>query len=138
VLLSYAEAQNEAVGPDASVYDAVNKVRIRNPADPYLPALPAGLSQSQMREYIRRERRVELAFEDKRWFDIRRWNIASGSAGVLNTPEYGMEIRADATGKLNYTRVKIFTNIFYDKNNWMPIPQTVMDKNPQLKQNPGY
>jgi len=138
VLLSYAEAQNEAVGPDASVYDAVNKVRIRNPAAPYLPSLPAGLSQSQMRDYIRRERRIELAFEDKRWFDIRRWNITSGSTGVLNTPEYGMEIRADATGKLNYTRVKIFTNIFYDKNNWMPIPQTVMDKNPQLKQNAGY
>ena len=71
VLLSYAEAQNEAVGPDPTVYNAVNLVRTRSA----LPNLPAGLSQAQMRVDIRRERRIELAFEDKRWYDIRRWDI---------------------------------------------------------------
>src|SRR5690606_22786796 len=73
VLLSYAEAQNEAVGPDESVYDAVNRVRERNPTDPYLPPLPADLNQEEMRRAIKRERRVELAFEDKRRWDIIRW-----------------------------------------------------------------
>ena len=72
VLLNYAEAQNEAAGPDPTVYDAINKVRGRAA----LPPLPDGLSQDAMRIDIRRERRVELAFEDKRWWDLIRWNIA--------------------------------------------------------------
>ncbi|MDP9076775.1 MAG: RagB/SusD family nutrient uptake outer membrane protein [Bacteroidota bacterium] len=135
VLLSYAEAQNEAVGPDASVYTAVNAVRARSNC----PAVKPGLSQALMRDYIHRERRIELAFEDKRWFDIRRWKITSGPTGVLNTPEYGMQVTIEAgTGKLIYTRVKIFTNAYKDYQNWMPIPQSDRDKNPKLEQNPGY
>ena len=135
VLLSYAEAQNEAVGPDATVYDAVNKVRARSS----LPPIKAGLTQIQMRDYIHRERRIELAFEDKRWFDIRRWDITAGATGVLNTPEYGMQITIDPVSKnLIYTPVKIFTNTFYERQNWMPIPQGDIDKNTKLTQNPGY
>lgn len=133
ILLSYAEAQNEAVGPDATVYDAVNKVRTRS----NLPGIKAGLSKDQMREYIHRERRVEFAFEEKRWFDIRRWLITTGTNGVLTAPEYGMKIEANG-GTLTYTPVKLFTNIFFDRQNWMPIPQTVIDKNKKLVQNPGY
>jgi hypothetical protein len=135
VLLSYAEAQNEATGPDASVYDAVNQVRARSS----LPAVKPGLTQSQMRDYIHRERRIELAFEDKRWFDIRRWDITAGATGVLNTPEYGMQITVEPVSKkLVYTRVKIYTNIFYERQNWMPIPQYEIDKNNKLTQNAGY
>lgn len=135
VLLSYAEAQNEAVGPDATVYDAVNKVRARSA----LPAVTLGLTQSQMRTYIRRERRIEFTFEDKRWFDIRRWLITTGTNGVLTTPEYGMKIVADPVdGKLTYTKVQIFSNVFFDRQNWMPIPQAEIDKNTKLIQNPGY
>lgn len=133
VLLSYAEAQNEAAGPDASVYDAVNKVRARSA----LPAVKAGLTKDEMRVYIRRERRIELAFEDKRWFDIRRWLITTGTNGVLTTPEYGMKIEPNGAG-LKYTPVKIFTNLFFDRQNWMPIPQAEIDKNKKLVQNPGY
>ncbi|TSD66716.1 RagB/SusD family nutrient uptake outer membrane protein [Inquilinus sp. KBS0705] len=134
ILLSYAEAQNEAVGPDNTVYDAVNKVRARSS----LPAVKPGLSKDQMRDYIHRERRIELAFEDKRWFDIRRWKITTGANGVLTSPEYGMKIEAGAGGALTYTPVKIFTNTFFERQNWMPIPQGEIDKNPKLKQNPGY
>ncbi|WP_183556781.1 RagB/SusD family nutrient uptake outer membrane protein [Mucilaginibacter sp. SP1R1] len=132
VLLSYAEAQNEAAGPDATVYDAVNKVRARSS----LPAVKPGLSKDDMRVYIHRERRIELAFEDKRWFDIRRWKITTGTNGVLTSPEYGMKIEADGTGKLTYAPVKIFTNIFFSWQNWMPIPQADIDKNSKLVQNP--
>src|SRR5690606_37092841 len=72
VLLSYAEAQNEAFGPDESVYAAVNSVRERSE----LPPLREGLSKEAMRTAIHRERRVELAFEEKRWYDLIRLRLA--------------------------------------------------------------
>jgi starch-binding outer membrane protein, SusD/RagB family len=134
VLLSYAEAQNEAVGPDASVYNAVNLVRTRS----HLPALPAGLTQDQMRTDIRRERRIELAFEDKRWYDIRRWDITSGASGVLNSPEYGMVITPQPGGSLVYAKTQVFANKFSEYMNWLPIPQYAIDQNKNLVQNPGY
>ena len=62
VLLTYAEAQNEASGPDQSVYDAINQLRRR--PDINMPEVPKGLTKDQMREVIRRERRIELTFED--------------------------------------------------------------------------
>lgn len=135
VLLSYAEAQNEAVGPDQSVYTAVNQVRARVA----LPPVTAGLSQTDMRTVIRRERRIELAFEDKRWYDIRRWDITTKGAAVLTAPEYGMKITVDpATNKLTYTQVQIFKNSFSEYMNWLPIPESVMEQNKNLTQNPGY
>lgn len=74
VLLMYAEAQNEDLGPEASVYDAVNKVRQRPGIN--MPVLPIGLSKEQMRERIRKERRIEFAMEGTRYFDLKRWHIA--------------------------------------------------------------
>ena len=140
VLLSYAEAQNEAVGPDASVYSAVNAVRARVA----LPALPSGLSQQTMRTNIRRERRLELAFEDKRWYDIRRWDITTKpgpngypASGVLTSPEYGMVI-TNTNGSLLYTPTLIFSNKFTEYMNWLPISQSVLSQNTKLTQNPGY
>lgn len=134
VLLSYAEAQNEAAGPDPTVYNAVNQVRARV----FLPPVPTGISQDSMRTVIRRERRVELAFEDKRWFDIRRWDITTKGEAVLTNPDYGMEITPQPNGTLTYQKVVIFNNSFSEYMNWLPIPQSVMDQNPQLVQNPGY
>jgi hypothetical protein len=72
VLLNYAEAQNEAAGPDASVFDAINQIRIRAAQPPV-----SGLSQAALRELIRNERRVELSFEEHRFFDVRRWKLGS-------------------------------------------------------------
>jgi len=133
ILLSYAEAQNEAVGPDASVYSAVNAVRARV----LLPALPVGLSQVDMRTNIRRERRLEFTFEDKRWFDIRRWDITVKGPAVLNTPEYGMVITG-TTGNLKYTPTIVFQNKYSEWMNFLPIPQPVLNSNTKLTQNPGY
>jgi hypothetical protein len=134
VLLSYAEAQNEVVGPDPSVYDAVNQVRLRVA----LPNVQPGLSKDQMRVIIKRERRIELAFEDKRWYDIRRWDITTKGEAVLNSAEYGMLITADQSGKLIYKPVQIFKNSFSEFMNWLPIPQGVIEQNKKLTQNPGY
>ena len=134
VLLSYAEAQNEAVGPDASVQDAVNQVRARSE----LPALPIDLTQDEMRTAIRRERRVEFSFEDKRWYDLIRWKTAEIN---LNTPSLHCMVIEKVNGVWTYTVQPAAdgSRIFYaDKNYVLPIPQDAIDKNSKLVQNPNY
>lgn len=135
VLLGYAEAQNEAVGPDASVYDAMNAIRARV----NLPDLPAGLSQSQMRDAIRQERRVELCFENKRLYDIIRWSIAHE---VLTVDLHGMKIEntmPDNSGVWTYTPVGLNHPHGFKMRQYLhPIPQTALAQNPKLVQTPGY
>lgn len=127
--LNYAEAQNEAVGPDASVYEAINKIRSRNSVN--MPALPAGLSQQQMRDRIRNERRIELAFEEHRFWDVRRWKIAET---VDNGSIRKMEV--DQNGVITYPVLE--PRIFLPKHYLFPIPQDEMDRNTKLVQNPGW
>ena len=116
VLLMYAEAQNEAVGPGATVYNAVNEVRNRVK----MPNLPAGLSQAAMRTAIQDERRWEFALEHQRYFDLKRWGTLETAVTSLN----------DAAAKFTAPR------------DWLwPYPQTEMDNNAVLKaqgQNPGW
>jgi len=136
VLLNYAEAQNEAVGPEATVYSAINQIRTRSG----LPNLPAGLSQSEMRGAIYRERRVELSFESKRFYDIIRWKIAQD---VLNKDLHGMMITNsspnDNSGKWVYQVVGLnHPHVFTQKMYLNPVPQTVIDQNRRIVQNPGY
>ncbi len=121
IKLMYAEAQNEDVGPDASVYQQVNDVRARPGVN--MPPLPAGLSQDDMRTHIRHERRVEFALEGLRYFDLRRWGIATQKLnGFVQNP-------LAPTIKTQYQ----------DKYEFWPIPQTEIDRNaPALIQNPGY
>lgn len=134
VLLNYAEAQYEAVGPDGSVYDAVNKVHDR--AD--LPVLLSGLNKAEMRTRIRSERRIELAFEDKRWYDIRHWYITTKGEAGLTKPQYGMKITPEANGTLTYTKVAVFNSSFSKYMNWLPIPQSAREQNKRLEPNPGF
>lgn len=70
--LSYAEALNEAQGPVPAAYEAVNRIRSRSG----MPNLPAGLTKEEFRKKVQKERGIELAFEDHRWWDIRRWKVA--------------------------------------------------------------
>ncbi len=129
VLLNYAEAQNEAVGPDASVYKAINDVRKRA-GQPDL----AGLSQSQMRESIRNERRVELCFEEHRFWDVRRWKLGQTYFGVPVN-----RVKVTKTGAtFNYTIQELEKRTYKDFYNLLPIPQSERDKNPNLSQNTGY
>lgn len=133
VLLAYAEAQNEAAGPDASVYKAVNQVRQRVS----LPALKEGLSQEEMRIAIHRERRVELSSEEKRWYDIIRLKLADK---VLNGSLHAILIGAEQ-GKWVYKKVPAAggARIFHPEKNYLyPIPQSAIDTNPKLVQNPNY
>lgn len=122
VLLTYAEARNEASGPDASVYDAINAVRARPSVN--MPALEADLTQDEMREVIRHERRIELAFEGLYYSDIRRWKIAEI---VNNGPIY------------NYEGNPITNRTFNkDRDYLWPIPYVQIQENPALEQNPNY
>jgi hypothetical protein len=130
VLLNYAEAQNEAAGPDASVYDAINQVRARSGQ----PAL-AGLSQAALRDRIRNERTVELAFEEHRFFDVRRWK--QGSV-YFKQPARKVQIIRNANGTLNYSYPVWETRDYKDFQDLMPIPQSEIDRNGKLVQNPGY
>jgi hypothetical protein len=133
VLLSYAEAQNEAVGPDASVYDAINKVRVRSE----LPPLAQGLSQEEMRAAIQRERRVELAFEERRWYDLIRCKSAEVN---LNSPVHAMLIE-NVNGSWKHRIVPAAgggRTFHSDRNYVLPIPQAAIDRNVNLIQNPNY
>ncbi|MDB5208288.1 MAG: hypothetical protein JWR72_3363 [Flavisolibacter sp.] len=137
VLLNYAEAQNEAVGPDASVYAAINQIRARTSVA--MPALPAGLSQQQMRDRIRNERAVELAFEDFRWYDIMRWKAGPQ---IVAQPMYGMDVIKNANGSFTYNKVLLPANmqkVYLDYMHRYPIPRTEIYKSKGiLKQNEGW
>ena len=132
LLLNYAEAQNEAAGPDESVYNAVNLIRSRA----NMPNLETGLSQSEMRDKIRHERRIELAFEEHRYYDVRRWMIADE---VENQPALGMRI-TKTNGDLDYsTFTALDGKSFKERNYWLPIPRSeILASDNQLEQNPGY
>lgn len=132
ILLDYAEAQNMATGPDATVYDAIWQIRKRAG----MPALPAGLSQSQMTDAIRKERQVELAFEEHRFYDVRRWKIADVTE---NAPAYGVDV-AKSGNTYTYTRkVALSGRLFAAKNYFLPIPRTeIQASNGQLEQTTGY
>jgi hypothetical protein len=138
VLLNYAEAQNEAVGPDASVYEAINDIRTRPGTD--LPVLAGGLSKDDMRKAIHRERRIELSYEQKRLWDIWRWKEADIR---LNQPTIGMMIYNskpdDNSGVWIYKKFELaMGHIFTNKMYFCPVPQEVIDRNPKIIQNLGY
>lgn len=136
VLLGYAEAQNEAVGPDATVYEAINQLRTRAG----LPNLPASLSKEAMREAIHHERRVELCFENKRFYDLIRWKTAEQ---LLIHDRHGMKISntvpENNSGVWKYEVVPLnHPHVFVPKMYLNPIPQDVIDRNRRIVQNPGY
>lgn len=134
ILLYFAEAKNELSGPDGTVLNAINELRARGD----VPAL-AGLSQTEMRDRIRNERRVELAFEDeKRYWDIIRWRIGGE---VFNRSKKGMRILEQPDGSFTYTRVDAFggmMNFNEARDYLMPIPQQAIEVNSKLDQNPGW
>lgn len=130
IYLNYAEALNECdpTNPDIALY--LNKVRNRAS----LPNVSA-LSQEQMRAVIQHERRVELAFEEHRSWDVRRWKIASSTFGA---PLMGVQIERKPLGGYTYMPVKVEQRVFQPKMYWYPIPQSEVLKLKQWKQNNGW
>lgn len=119
VLLAYAEAKNEVSGPDASIYEALDKIRSRTGVN--MPPVDQTLYNSKdlLREFIRHERRIELAMEGHRYFDLKRWGIMASKLAALKNPA-GVTLS------------------FGEKNNVLPFPQAEVDKNKSLIQNEGY
>lgn len=133
VLLNYAEATNEYGGPTQDVYDAVEAIRSRAGLNPY--QLKEGLTQSEMRDIIMNERRVELAFEGFRFFDVRRWMIAEETE---NKMMHGMQVRRSSGGDVTYTIFNVRQHNFSMSNYLWPIPQSEIGKSAELLQNPYY
>ncbi|WP_316837933.1 RagB/SusD family nutrient uptake outer membrane protein [Pedobacter nutrimenti] len=115
ILLAYAEAKNEVSGPDATIFAALDDIRDR--AGMPLINRTVNNTKEKLREVIHNERRIELAGEGQRFFDIRRWNIA---ANVMKTP-------------------KDIANVIVQERHWqpkfvlMPYPQSALDRNTNLK-----
>nr|WP_269686628.1 RagB/SusD family nutrient uptake outer membrane protein [Flavobacterium lacustre] len=112
ILLMKSEALNE-LGQTSQAEVPLNKVRNRAG----LSNIASGLSQEEFRNAVLKERRVELAFEGQRWFDLIR----------VNKGQYGLDF-LHSIGKNNAT----------SKHLLFPIPQIERDRNPKLTQNPGY
>ena len=132
VLLNYAEAANEYEGPTGNVYAAVEAVRQRAGLDPY--QLPAGLTQDEMRAAIQLERRLELAYEGHRFFDVRRWKIASQTENIQSQ---GMEVDRNGTA-VAYHLFNVTKHNFRPAMYLWPFPLSETGKSPSLVQNPGY
>jgi len=132
ILLNFAEATNEADGPTVEVYQAVEAIRRRAGLRPY--QLPTGFTRDQMREVIRKERRIELAYEGHRFFDVRRWMIADNTENKLM---HGLEVNRNGN-RVSYkvfdVRKHNFTNAMY----LWPLPLAEIAKSPELLQNPLY
>jgi hypothetical protein len=138
ILLDYAEAENESAGPVAGVYQNLEQLRARAgiaAGTNGMYGLAAGMTTSQMRATIQNERRIEMAFEEQRYFDIRRWKIADS---VMNTPRMGVSI-TNSNGNLTYNYLPVLTTKFIAPKMYLyPIPYTEVLAVPALKQNPGW
>lgn len=125
IYLNYAEAMNEAYGPDGkgiygkSAREAVNEVRGR-------VGMPEVLADSkeEMREKIRHERRVELAFEDHRFWDVRRWMTAPDD---LNAPLKGVKVTRLSYNSFEYQSVEVESRSFKRSMYFYPIPQNELN-----------
>ena len=140
ILLNYAEAMNEAYGPEVAgpgalanmtALQAVNIVRARTGVA--MPPFPAGMSQAAFRTKLMNERRVELAFEDHRFWDIRRWKTGNQTTVIT-----GVDISRDESNNLTFVPKVVETRVWDDRMNLYPIPQSEYFINNKLGQNPGW
>lgn len=127
IYLNYIEALNEYKPGDPDIKVYYDHIRTRAG----MPGLPAGLSQAQVRELIRRERTVELCFEGKRFFDLRRWM----QADVLSAPVRAVEITKSGES-FTYKPYKLEDRAFSPQMYFYPIPQSELNKMPHWTQNP--
>ena len=138
VLLNYAEASIE-LGEEADARRVLNEIRRRAG----MPALDGTVTGQDLMAEYRNERRVELAFEEHRFFDVRRWMIAPT---VLDEDGKGIHIVAEATDRRDrstysnyeYSVIDVEERSWNDKMYFSPIPRDEMNRNDQLVQNPGF
>lgn len=122
------------IGDEEGAREALKPVRQRAG----MPAVTA--TGADLLEAIKNERRIEFAFEEHRYFDVRRWKEASKYFG---STVHAITIKKYPDGKKTYEVDKLRSDVggdrkWDDKMYWLPIPKSEMDKNPNLVQNPGY
>ena len=147
ILLNYAEAVNEYYGPDysetlgdevISPYNVLRLLRERagiEAGNDGSYGIPAGMTKEEMREAIRLERRIELAFEGHRFYDVRRWKIADVTE---NGYTHGFEITRMLDGSLSSKVVNIRQNVLRTAMYFWPIPYNEVVRSEDLLQNPYY
>lgn len=142
ILLNYAEALNESdnVANFSAITSVLNSLRARSGLRNFDAADNTLLKdQNEMRKYIKQERRLELAFEEHRFWDLRRWKDAET---VLNQPVKGMRITKDDSGNYTYTVFDADARTFDTKMYWYPIPRKEILKyrnaGKTIIQNPGW
>jgi hypothetical protein len=139
VLLNYAEAMNEAYGPDAKPSGFTLTARealtqVRNSASTSLPAITT-TDRGEFRNALKRERQVELAFEDHRYWDLMRWKDAET---VLNRPVRGVRVSM-VDGVFRYQEINVATRTFLPRNYYMPFTRAEVENSKgTLIQNDGY
>lgn len=161
IQLIYCEAMNQFSGPSSEIYDVLNNLRVRS----FMVPVPPGLDEAALNKYIQRERRVELFYENKRYF-YARWNLEPDSdtelaqeaaANASATPDlvwpyartqraaHGMMPIADPTGTLvvggvNYTmqRFKLEDRVFTSKNYYWPLVTSEITNCPSLIQSSNW
>ncbi len=140
--LLYAEALNECLdAPTQEVYEYVDIIRHRAGLEgvvdswkKYSNVPDKPLSKNGMRDIIRQERMIELAFEGKRFWDVRRWLLAETE---LNKPVRGWNIMGEVAE--DYYNVITLNSLSFSKKEYLwPIRQGELLKNPNLLQNPGW
>ena len=140
ILLNYAEALNE-VDFNANKKEIEQLIfKLRKRAGIYEGdgryGLPADLTQESMRKLIHNERRIELAFEEHRFWDLRRWKEAEV---YLNQPIEGVDIISKDDGSLKYIRKTVMESMFdASRMYWYPIPLNEFYSNTKLEQNPNW
>lgn len=124
VLLLYAEILNEISGPSEDALKYLNMTRTRAG----LPAFSLSDVQSKFafREEVRKERRLELAMENQRWFDLMRWGVATSTMNKFYSSE------------VFYSGYDYIVNPIEDWQTLLPIPISVINVNDTVAQNPGY
>ncbi|MEI6140217.1 MAG: RagB/SusD family nutrient uptake outer membrane protein [Mariniphaga sp.] len=161
IQLIYAEAMNRYSGPSADIYNVLNTLRARS----FMAPVPPGLDEAGLHKYIQRERRVELFYENKRYF-YARWNLEPDSNSELaqetaskasSTPDnfwpyprtqravHGIMAVADPAGKyivsgVNYRmqRFKLEDRVFTSKNYFWPLVTSEITNCPSLIQSPNW
>ena len=138
ILLNYAEAANEYLStPNQDIYDAIIALRARagiEPGENSMYGLKENMTQEEMRKVIQNERRIEMAFEEQRYWDIRRWRIAED---IFKEPLKGLEIRVSGNSTL-FNEVNVLNTTFDVKRYFYPIPYSEVVKNDNMIQNPKW
>jgi starch-binding outer membrane protein, SusD/RagB family len=139
LLLNYAEAMNEAYGPEVdpggknfTALAAINQIRSRVNTG----QVPTGLSKADFRELVKNERRIELCFEGHRFFDVRRWKEGEK---YLGKPLNGVKVTKNSDGTFSYSNEIVQQRSFRPAMYHFPFPYSEIVKfNGSLTQNTGW